>query len=184
MHLAYRWFTRLGLSKRSLTTRRSPKTGTDDFGNRVVFREVFEEIVRRCLQAGLVEGRNLAWMELWCKPTPASRAACRENNCVEAAQGLANGSGIPDGTGAAEPRGRSRMSARWHRRRYRSPIRMRLGPSRVDRRRWPIYDNLSDRHSQSSDPYAWKPRRRRFRQETIAARRNAVTGGEAGTPPR
>jgi hypothetical protein len=25
-----------------------------------VFREVFEEIVRRCLQAGLVEGRNLA----------------------------------------------------------------------------------------------------------------------------
>jgi transposase len=44
MHLAYRWFTRLGFEQEIPG----------------VFRKVFEEIVRRCLEAGFVEGRNVA----------------------------------------------------------------------------------------------------------------------------
>ena len=37
MHLAYRWFTRLGLEQEVPTTRRSPRTGTDAFGRRACF---------------------------------------------------------------------------------------------------------------------------------------------------
>ena len=59
MHLAYRWFTRLGLDQEvpdhsTFSTNRHGR-----FRQARVFREVFEEIVRRCRGAGLVEGRHL-----------------------------------------------------------------------------------------------------------------------------
>ena len=60
MHLAYRWFTRLGLEQEIPDHSTFSKNRHGRFRQSGVFREVFEEIVRRCLEAGLVEGQNLA----------------------------------------------------------------------------------------------------------------------------
>jgi transposase len=60
MHLAYRWFTRLGFEQEISDHSTFSKNRHGRFRQSGVFREVFEEIVRRCLEAGLVEGQNLA----------------------------------------------------------------------------------------------------------------------------
>ena len=60
MHLAYRWFTRLGFEQEIPDHSTFSKNRHGRFRQSGVFRKVFEEIVRRCLEAGLVEGRNLA----------------------------------------------------------------------------------------------------------------------------
>ncbi len=60
MHLAYRWFTRLGFEQEIPDHSTFSKNRHGRFRQSGLFREVFEEIVRRCLDAGLVEGRNLA----------------------------------------------------------------------------------------------------------------------------
>ena len=60
MHLAYRWFTRLGFEQEIPDHSTFSKNRHGRFRQWGVFREVFEEIVRRCLEAGLVEGQNLA----------------------------------------------------------------------------------------------------------------------------
>jgi transposase len=43
--------------RRFRTTRRFPRTGMDDYRNRHLFQELFEEIVARCVEAGIGEGR-------------------------------------------------------------------------------------------------------------------------------
>jgi len=60
MHLAYRWFTRLGFDQEIPDHSTFSKNRHGRFRQSGVFRKVFEEIVRRCLEAGLVEGRNVA----------------------------------------------------------------------------------------------------------------------------
>jgi len=60
MHLAYRWFTRLGFEQEIPDHSTFSKNRHGRFRQSGVFREIFEEIVRRCLEVGLVEGRNLA----------------------------------------------------------------------------------------------------------------------------
>jgi hypothetical protein len=60
MHLAYRWFTRLSFDQEIPDHSTFSKNRHGRFRQSGVFRKVFEEIVQRCLEAGLVEGRNLA----------------------------------------------------------------------------------------------------------------------------
>jgi transposase len=60
MHLAYRWFTRLGFDQEIPDHSTFSKNRHGRFRQSGVFREVFEEIVRRCWEASLVEGQNLA----------------------------------------------------------------------------------------------------------------------------
>jgi transposase len=60
MHLAYRWFTRLGFEQQIPDHSTFSKNRHGRFRQSGVFREVFEEIVRRCIGVGLVEGQKLA----------------------------------------------------------------------------------------------------------------------------
>jgi transposase len=60
MHLAYRWFTRLDFDQQIPDHSTFSKNRHGRFRQSCVFREVFEEIVRRCLEAGFVEGQHLA----------------------------------------------------------------------------------------------------------------------------
>ena len=60
MHLAYRWFTRLGFDQEIPDHSTFSKNRHGRFRQSGVFRKVFEEIVRRCLGSGFVEGRNVA----------------------------------------------------------------------------------------------------------------------------
>src|SRR6202040_3360226 len=59
MHLAYRWFSRLGFEREIPDHSTFSKNRHGRFRGVGVFLEVFEEIVRRCLEAGLVEGKRL-----------------------------------------------------------------------------------------------------------------------------
>src|SRR5215831_4445462 len=59
MHLAYRWFSRLGFEREIPDHSTFSKNRHGRFRGTGVFLEVFEEIVRRCLEAGLVEGKRL-----------------------------------------------------------------------------------------------------------------------------
>ena len=60
MHLAYGWFTRLGFEQQIPDHSTFSKNRHGRFRRSGVFREVFEEIVRRCIVVGLVEGQKLA----------------------------------------------------------------------------------------------------------------------------
>ena len=59
MHLAYRWFTRLGFEQEIPDHSTFSKNRHGRFREAGIFLEVFEEIVWRCLEAGLVEGKRL-----------------------------------------------------------------------------------------------------------------------------
>lgn len=59
MHLAYRWFTRFDFDHPIPDHSTLSKNRHGRFRASGVFREVFEEIVRRCLAAGLIDGRHL-----------------------------------------------------------------------------------------------------------------------------
>ena len=60
MHLAYRWFTRLGFEQAIPDHSTFSKNRHGRFRESGIFQEVFEEIVRRCMAAGLVEGQRLS----------------------------------------------------------------------------------------------------------------------------
>jgi transposase len=60
MHLAYRWFTRLGFDQEIPDHSTLSKNRHGRFRQSGVFRKVFEEVVWPCLEAGFVEGRNVA----------------------------------------------------------------------------------------------------------------------------
>ena len=59
MHLAYRWFSRLGFEREIPDHSAFSKNRHGRFRGVAIFQEVFEEMVRRCLEAGLVEGKRL-----------------------------------------------------------------------------------------------------------------------------
>ncbi len=58
--LAYRWFTRLDLEQEVPDHSTFSKNRHGRFRQSGMFRKVFEEIVQRCLEVGLVAGKNLA----------------------------------------------------------------------------------------------------------------------------
>lgn len=60
MHLAYRWFTRLGFDQEVPDHSTFSKNRHGRFRESEVFRGLFEEIVRRCIAEGLVEGQRLS----------------------------------------------------------------------------------------------------------------------------
>ncbi len=59
MHLAYRWFTRLGFEQEIPDHSTFSKNRHGRFRESGIFLEIFEEIVRRCMEAGLVQGKRL-----------------------------------------------------------------------------------------------------------------------------
>ncbi|MGD0695483.1 MAG: transposase [Terriglobia bacterium] len=59
MHLAYRWFTRIGLEQEVPDHSTFSKNRHGRFRESGIFLEIFEEIVRRCPEAWLVEGQRL-----------------------------------------------------------------------------------------------------------------------------
>jgi len=76
MHLAYRWFTRLSFDQEIPDHSTFSKNRHGRFRQSGVFRRVFEEIVQRCLEAGLVEGRHGTKSEEVGAP-PGSKAIAR-----------------------------------------------------------------------------------------------------------
>src|SRR5450755_3915133 len=60
MHLAWRWFTGLGFDQEIPHHSTFSKNRHGRFQESKLFEQLFEEIVDRCLEAGLVEGEHLS----------------------------------------------------------------------------------------------------------------------------
>jgi transposase len=60
MHLAWRWFTGLGFGQEIPRQCTFSKNRHGRFQESKLFEQLFEEIVQRCVQAGLVHGDNLS----------------------------------------------------------------------------------------------------------------------------
>ncbi len=86
MNLAYRWFTRLDFSQEIPDHSTFSKNRHGRFRQSGVFRQVFEEIVRRCLEAGLVEGRNLTVDGTLVGANASQRSRVPREQLAEAAQ--------------------------------------------------------------------------------------------------
>src|SRR6266849_3433179 len=86
MHLAYRWFARLGFEQEIPDHTTFSKNRHGRFRQSGVFLEVFEEIVRRCLANGLVEGRNLAVDGTMVGANASRQSRVRREHLKEAAQ--------------------------------------------------------------------------------------------------
>ena len=86
MHLAYRWFTRLSFDQEIPDHSTFSKNRHGRFRQSGVFRKVFEEIVQRCLEAGLVEGRNLAVDGTLVGANASQQSRVPRKRLVEAAQ--------------------------------------------------------------------------------------------------
>src|SRR6266851_814522 len=86
MHLAYRWFTRLDFEQEIPDHSTFSKNRHGRFRQSEMFREVFEEIVRRCLAAGLVEGKNLAVDGTMVGANASRQSRVRREELQEAAQ--------------------------------------------------------------------------------------------------
>ncbi len=86
MHLAYRWFTRLGFEQELPEHSTFSKNRHGRFRQSGVFRKVFEEIVRRCLEAGFVEGRNVVVDGTLVSANASQQSRVPREKLVEAAQ--------------------------------------------------------------------------------------------------
>jgi len=60
MHLAWRWFTGLGFDQETPHHSTFSKNRHGRFQESTLFEKLFEQIVARCLEAGLVQGDNLS----------------------------------------------------------------------------------------------------------------------------
>src|SRR6202163_1361937 len=86
MHLAYRWFTRLGFEQEIPDHSTFSKNRHGRFLQAGGFRRVFEEVVRRCLEAGFVEGRNVAVDGTLVGATASQQSRVPRESLVEAAK--------------------------------------------------------------------------------------------------
>ena len=81
LNLAHRWFCRLGLDGAVPDHSTLAENRHSRFRDGGVFRAVFEEVVRRCAEAGLVPGEGAAVDGSQSRPTRAGTSACPATPC-------------------------------------------------------------------------------------------------------
>jgi transposase len=86
MHLAYRWFTRLGFEQAIPDHSTFSKNRHGRFREAGIFLEVFEEIVRPCVVAGLVEGQRLSVDGTVVRANASSQSGVERKHLAEVAQ--------------------------------------------------------------------------------------------------
>jgi transposase len=86
MHLAYRWFTGLGLEEEVPDHSTFSKNPHGRFRASGIFLEIFEEIVRRCVGAGLVEGKRLSVDGTVVRANASSQSGVERKQLAEVAQ--------------------------------------------------------------------------------------------------
>ena len=74
LNLAYRWFCRLGLDSDVPERSTFSKNRHGRFREGDLFRQLFEEVVRRCVTAGLSAAPAWRWTEAWSRPMPVASA--------------------------------------------------------------------------------------------------------------
>ena len=86
MHLAWRWFTGLSFDQEIPHHSTFSKNRHGRFQESKIFEQLFEEIVARCLQAGLVEGDNLSVDGSFVEANASKESRIPREQLTEAAQ--------------------------------------------------------------------------------------------------
>jgi transposase len=86
MHLAWRWFTGLGFDQEIPHHSTFSKNRHGRFQESKVFEQLFEEIVARCLEAGLVQGKDLSVDGSFIEANASKQSRIPREQLAEAAQ--------------------------------------------------------------------------------------------------
>jgi transposase len=86
MHLAWRWFTGLGFDQEIPHHSTFSKNRHGRFQESKLFEELFEQIVRQCVEVGLVEGKHLSVDGSFVEANAARQSRIPREQFVEAAQ--------------------------------------------------------------------------------------------------
>src|SRR5450755_3594361 len=86
MHLAWRWFTGLGFDQEIPHHSTFSKNRHGRFQESNLFQQLFEEIVDRCLEAGLVEGEHLSVDGSFVEANASKESRIPREQLAEAAQ--------------------------------------------------------------------------------------------------
>ncbi|HJY48590.1 MAG TPA: IS1182 family transposase [Stellaceae bacterium] len=86
MHLAWRWFTGLGFDQEIPHHSTFSKNRHGRFQESKLFEELFEQIVRQCVEVGLVEGKHLSVDGSFVEANAAKQSRIPREQFVEAAQ--------------------------------------------------------------------------------------------------
>src|SRR5262249_33598950 len=86
MHLAWRWFTGLGFDQEIPHHSTFSKNRHGRFQESKLFEELFEQIVKQCMEAGLVRGQDLSVDGSFVEANAAKESRIPREQWVEAAQ--------------------------------------------------------------------------------------------------
>jgi transposase len=86
MHLAWRWFTGLGFDQEIPHHSTFSKNRHGRFQEAKLFEELFEQIVRQCVEVGLVQGTNLSVDGSFVEANAAKESRIPREQLAEAAQ--------------------------------------------------------------------------------------------------
>src|SRR3982751_6762912 len=86
MHLAWRWFTGLGFDQEIPHHSTFSKNRHGRFQESKLFEELFEHIVRQCVEVGLVQGKHLSVDGSFVEANASKESRIRREQLVEAAQ--------------------------------------------------------------------------------------------------
>jgi len=86
MHLAWRWFTGLGFDQEIPHYSTFSKNRHGRFQESKLFEQLFEEIVRQCVEVGLVQGKQLSVDGSFVEAIAAKESRIPREQLVEAAQ--------------------------------------------------------------------------------------------------
>src|SRR6478735_6590372 len=86
MHLAWRWFTGLGFDQEIPHHSTFSKNRHGRFQESKLFEQLFEQIVRQCVEVGLVQGKHLAVDGSFIEANAAKESRIPREQLAEAAQ--------------------------------------------------------------------------------------------------
>jgi len=86
MHLAWRWFTGLGFDQEIPHHSTFSKNRHGRFQESKLFEELFEQIVKQCVEVGLVEGKHLSVDGSFVEANAAKESRIAREQLAEAAQ--------------------------------------------------------------------------------------------------
>src|ERR1700752_3746159 len=86
MHLAWRWFSGLGFDQEIPPHSTFSKNRHGRFQESKLFEQLFEQIVRQCVQVGLVQGKNLSVDGSFVEANAAKESRIPREQLAEAAQ--------------------------------------------------------------------------------------------------
>ena len=103
MHLAWRWFTGLGFDQEIPHHSTFSKNRHGRFQESKLFEQLFEQIVKQCVEVGLVQGEHLSVDGSFVEANAAKESRIPREQLARSGASQPHGAPVSGGTGKAEP---------------------------------------------------------------------------------